>query len=229
MKAETVLPSQRFITASVSLEALAMVWLGCWALSCNPPSRQSPAVTINKQPVNFSRRTFDPANPPSDMPSLNRGENAACDSDYSSNATVAGRTRQTDATHATLTVAHIKMDLQLNITIWVPNNVTEHVIEHEEGHRQISEYYYQTADKLAERIATTYLGRQVEIAGTDLQAESNKFLQQTAAAITSDYGRELDPAPAQLLYDSITDHSRNQVVVENAVEHSIKNAAVEAP
>jgi hypothetical protein len=186
-------------------------------------------VTINKRPVNFVSRTFDPANPPPDMPSLNRGENAACDSDFPSNATVAGQTRQTDATHATLTVAHIKMDLQLNVTIWVPNNVTEHVIEHEEGHRQISEYYYQTADKLAERIAATYLGRQVEMAGTDLQAESNKFLQQSAAAVIADYSRELNPAPAQLLYDSITDHSRNQVVVKNAVEHAIKNASVESP
>jgi hypothetical protein len=186
-------------------------------------------VTITKQPVNFSRRTFDPANPPPDMPSLNRGENAACDSDFSSNATVAGQTRQTNASRATLTVAHIKMDLQLNVTIWVPNAVSPHVSEHEEGHRQISEYYYQTADELAERIASAYVGRQVEIAGTDLQTESQKFLQQTAAAITADYSRELNPAPAQLLYDSITDHSRNEVVVKNAVEHAIKNASVESP
>jgi hypothetical protein len=221
------LPSRRFIAASVLLAALLGL-LSWWTLSCNRPPKEPLAVTINKHPVNFSPRTFDPANPPPDMPSLNRGENAACDSDFSSNATVAGQTRQTDATHATLTVAHIKMDLQLNVTIWVPNAVTPHVSEHEEGHRQISEYYYQTADKLAERIATAYVGRQVEIAGTDLQAESNKFLQQTAAAITADYSRELNPAPAQLLYDSITDHSRNEVVVKDAVEHAIKNASIES-
>jgi hypothetical protein len=222
------LPPRRFVSASVLLASLPGL-LSWWTLSCNRPLKEPPAVTINKRPVNFVSRTFDPANPPPDMPSLNRGENAACDSDFPSNATVAGQTRQTDATHATLTVAHIKMDLQLNVTIWVPNNVTEHVIEHEEGHRQISEYYYQTADKLAERIAATYLGRQVEMAGTDLQAESNKFLQQSAAAVIADYSRELNPAPAQLLYDSITDHSRNQVVVKNAVEHAIKNASVESP
>jgi hypothetical protein len=220
---------RRSIAPSVLLEALVIACLGWWALSCNHPLKKTPAVTINKQPVNFARRTFDPANPPSDMPSLNQGENAACDSDFSSNATVAGQTRQTDATHATLTVTHIKMDLQLNLTIWVPNDVTQHVSEHEEGHRQISEYDYQTADKLAERIASAYVGRQVEIAGTDLQAEANKFLQQTAAAITADYSRELNPGPTQLLYDSITDHSRNEVVVKDAVAHAIKNAAIESP
>ena len=228
-RAEAILLSRPFIAPSLLLEALLIGWLSWWALSCNRPPKETPAVTINKQPINFARRTFDPANPPSDMPPLAQGENAACDSDFLSNATVAGQTRQTDATHATLAVTHIKMDLQLNLTIWVPNAVIEHVTEHEEGHRQISEYYYQTADKLAERIATTYVGRQVSIAGTDLQVESNNFLQQTAAAITADYSRQLNPGPTQLLYDSITDHSRNEVVVKDAVAHAIKNAAIESP
>jgi hypothetical protein len=211
------------------LAALLIGWLSWWTLSCNRPPKETSAVIINKQPVNFARRTFDPATPPSDMPPLAQGENAACDSDFLSNATVAAQTHQTDATHATITVTHIKMDLQLNLTIWVPNDVTKYVTEHEEGHRQISEFYYQTADKLAERIAKTYVGRQVDIAGTDLQAESNKFLQQTAAAIIADYSRELNPAPTQLLYDSITDHSRNEVVVKDAVAHAIKNAPIESP
>jgi hypothetical protein len=222
------LPPRRFISASVLLASLPGL-LSWWTLSCNRPLKEPLAVTINKQRVNFARRTFDPAHPPSDMPPLTEGEYAACVSDFLSNATVAGQSRQTDATHAAVTVTHIKMDRQLNITIWLPNDATQRVTEHEEGHRQIAEYYYQGADKLAERIATTYLGRQVDIAGTDLQAESNKFLQQSAAAITDDYSRELNPAPAQLLYDSITDHSRNEVVVTNAVAHAIKNAAIESP
>jgi hypothetical protein len=212
----------------VLLEALLIGWLSWW-VSCNRLSKESPAVTINKRPVNFARRTFDPAHPPSDMPPLTEGEYAACDSDFLSNATVAGQSRQTDSTHAAVTVTHIKMDLQLNITIWLPNEVNQHVAEHEEGHRQIAEYYYQAADKLAERIATIYVGRQVDIAGAELQGESNKFLQQTAAAITADYSRELNPAPTQLLYDSITDHSRNEVVVNDAVTHAIKNAPIESP
>jgi hypothetical protein len=221
--------SRRFIEPSVFLAALLIAWLSCGAVSCNRQLKQTPAVTINKQPVNFARRTFDPANPPSDRPPLTQEEYAVCDSNFLSNATVGGQTRQRDATHATVTVTHIKVDLQLNVTIWVPNEVNQHVTEHEEGHRQISEYYYQTADKIAEGIATTYVGKQVDIVGPDLQAESNKFLQQTAAAINADYSRELNPRPTQLLYDSITDHSRNQVVVNDAVAHAIKNAAIESP
>jgi len=223
------LPLRRLIGPSVLLETLLTAWPSWWALSCNRPPKDQPDVTVNKQPVNFARRTFDRANPPSEVPPLTQGENAACDSEFLSNATVSGETRQTDATHATVTVTHIKMNLQLKITIWVPEDVTQHVADHEQGHRQISEYYYQAADKLAERIAAPYIGKQVEITSADLQVASNKLLQQTAAAIAADYNRELNPGPTQLLYDSITDHSRNEVVVKDAVAHAIKNVSIESP
>jgi hypothetical protein len=162
------------------------------------------------------------------MPPLTRGEDAECDSDFLSNASVSGQTRQTDATHATVTITQIKMTLQLNITIWVPPEVTQHVIEHEEGHRQISEYYYQTADKLAKRVAAIYMGKQFDITGTNLDAESSKLLLQTATEITDEYNKELNPAPTQLLYDAITDHSRNEVVAKDAVAHALKNVTIES-
>jgi hypothetical protein len=133
-----------------------------------------------------------------------------------------------DATHALVTVTQIKMTLQLNITIWTPTNVAQNVIEHEGGHRQISEYYYQTADKLAQRVAAAYMGQRVEITGTDLGAESSKLLQQTATEITDKYNKELNPGPTQLLYDRITDHGRNEVVVKDAVAAAIKNIAVDS-
>jgi len=188
-----------------------------------------PAPTIIKQPVNFASRTFDPANPPADMPPLSPGENAECDSNFIANASVGGQAERTDATHATITITQIKITLQLDITIWVPAGVTEHVSEHEEGHRQISEYYYQTADKIAERIAATYMGKQVAISGANLDAESNKALQQIGAEITDEYDKELNPNPTQLLYDAITDHSRNEVIAKDAVAHALKNVAIESP
>jgi hypothetical protein len=185
--------------------------------------------TIIKQPVAFASRTFDAAAPPANMPPLAQWETAECDSDFLSSASVRGEPQQTDATHAAVTITQVKMTLQLNINIWVPVGVTQHVIEHEEGHRQISESYYQTADKVAERIAATYIGKQVEITGTDLGTESTKMLQQMAADITDEYKRELNPGPTQLLYDSITDHGRNEVVVKDAVAHALKNTAIESP
>ena len=218
---------RRSIVLCALLGVLIFGWLGWRDRLSRRQLRETSEPTINKQPVNFANRTFDPATPPSDMPPLTGGENAACESAFLSSASVNGQTQQRDATHATVTITQIQVTLQLNITIWAPADVTPHVIEHEEGHRQISEYYYQTADKLAGRIATTYLGKQVDIAGTDLHAQSNKLLQQTATDITDEYNKELNPEPTQLLYDAITDHSRNEVVAKDAVSHALKNVAIE--
>src|SRR5258708_12129249 len=97
------------------------------------------------------------------MPPLAKWETAECDSDFLSSASVRGETRQADATHATVNITQVKMTLQLNINIWVPVAATQHVIEHKEDHRQISESYYQTADKDAARIAVSTIATQLHI------------------------------------------------------------------
>jgi hypothetical protein len=190
--------------------------------------KETSAVVINKLPVHFENRTFDPANPPPEMPPMSPGEAAVCDSNFVASANVSGDTHPTDATHASVSVTQVKVTLQLNITIWTPAEVSPRVMDHENGHRQISEHYYETADKVAERIAATYLGRQTEISGSNLDDEAGKQLQQMAAEITAEYGKQLNPDPTQELYDTITDHSRNDVSIQDAVTHAIKNAAVEA-
>jgi hypothetical protein len=228
MDGEAVLASRRLILCCLLLEGLVFGWLTLWGCSSGSQLSEGSVPTITKRPVAFANRTFDPAAPPADMPPLSAGEGAECDSNFLSNASVRGETRQADATHATVTITQISVTLQLNVTIWVPAGATQHIIEHEEGHRQISEYYYQSADKLAERIAATYMGKRLEITGTDLGAESGKMLQQVATQINDEYNKELNPGPTQLLYDSITDHGRNDVVVKDAVDHAIKNAAIES-
>jgi hypothetical protein len=223
------LPLRRLIVLCLLLGVLIFGCLACRDSSSHLQPGETSAPAITKQPVAFASHTFDPAAPPANMPPLSANETAECDSDFLSSASVRGEPRQTDATHATLTITQVKMTLQLTINIWVPTGATQHVVEHEEGHRQISEYYYQTADKLAERIAAIYMGKQVEITGADLGAESTKILQQMAADITDEYKRELNPGPTQLLYDSITEHGRNEVVVKDAVAHALKNTTIESP
>ena len=217
------------LVSCLLLGLLILGWLNWREVASRPQVRELAAPTIVKEPANVASRIFDPASPPPDMPPLSTGENAECVSDFSANANVAGKTRRTDATHGTLTITQINVTLQLNITIWVPTGVTQRVTDHEDGHRQISEYYYQTSDKLAARIASSYMGRQVEVSGADLNAASMETLKQFGAEITEEYDRELNPDPTQLLYDSITDHSRNDVAVQDAVEHALKNVSMESP
>jgi|KBSSwiStaDraftv2_1062776.scaffolds.fasta_scaffold179379_2 hypothetical protein len=158
------------------------------------------------------------------MPPLGEGEEAECDSNFISDANVSGRLRKIDSTNATVTVAQVKITLQLKVTIWVPNGATQHVIEHEEGHRQISEHYYATADKLAVEIATPYVGRQIAISGSDLNAEFRNALLQLSKVITAEYNDKLNPDPAQRRYDDLTDHSRNDRDAKEAADQAIKEA-----
>ena len=160
------------------------------------------------------------------MPTLAYGEEAVCDSNFSSNTSVGGASQKTDATHATVTITKVKMILQLSINIWVPTGVTQHVVEHEDGHRKISEYFYETADKLAEQTAATYMGKQIDINGTDLDAQFEKALHQTATDITNEYDKDLSFAATQQYYDVITDHGRNESDVKEAVAAAVENTKI---
>ena len=203
-----------------------------WLVWRTVSSRQHPQIAsapiITKQPVNFVTRTFDPQNPPADMPPMSPGELAVCDSNFLSVANVTGSSQQTDDTHALVTVTQLKVALQLSITIWVPIEASQHVIEHEQGHRDISEYYYQTADRLAQQIAARYMGKQVQVSGADLNAAIDKALQQMGAEITQEYDKELNSEPAQSNYEALTNHGRNNVEVKNAVAQ-VLNATAAAP
>lgn len=212
------------------LGALVLAWFAWRGFASLGDERRKAvaAPIVDKRPVVFANHTFDPAALPADMPPLSAGENAECDSDFQSNASVRGETRQIDPSHATLIISQIKVTLELHVNIWVPAGVSQKVVEHEQGHRQISEYYYQTADKIAMRIAASYIGRRVEIIGTDLGGESTKVLQQMAGEINAEYNKELNPGPTQLLYDDITDHGRNETAVQDALAHAIKNVSVES-
>lgn len=153
------------------------------------------------------------------------GELAVTDSNFISDARVSADVLQLGATGAMVTVTQVTVTLQLTLTMWVPVGATQHVIEHEEGHRQISEYFYLNADKLAARIASTYMGKQIRVTGTDTHAEISNLLQKLGAEITEEYGKELNPDPTQLRYDDITDHSRNEVDAKDAVAQALKEAS----
>ncbi len=217
---------RRSIVLIALLAVLAFGWFMWREFSSLPQPRITAAPKILKQPANIATRTFDPDNPPPDMPPLAPGELAVTDSNFISDARVSAESQQTGANDAIVTVTHVDVTLQLNITMWVPVNAAQHVIEHEEGHRQISEYFYQTADKLAAQIAATYMSKQFRVSGTDTRAEINKLLQNLGAEITAEYDKQLNPEPAQLRYDTITDHSRNDVDAKDAVAQAIKDTAL---
>ena len=201
--------------------ALALAFL--WRSRFSTSQEGEAAVIIDKQPALFANRTFDPLIPPADMPPLSPGDAAECDSNFICDASVRGETKKTNATHAFVTIKQIKVILRLNVTIWAPVNATPKQLDHEDGHSQISQSYYQAADKIALEIASERIGNQIEITGTDLNAEANKALQQAAADINAEFNRQFDPGPTQQYYDTMTDHGRNGIVVKDAVAAALRD------
>lgn len=217
---------RRSIGLFVLLGLVACGWLKWRERSTPQQPRDKYAAHIDKRPIAFTQSTFDPAEPPADMPPLAPWETAECESDFLSTARVGGRAQRIDATHAIVTITKVEATLQLKIIIWVPNDATQHVVEHEQGHRQISDSYYRDADKLAERIAATYLGKQVPIDGENLDREFSKLLLQMGTQFTQEYNKALNPGPTQFRYDTITDHSRNEVTANDAVAQALNDSTV---
>ena len=167
--------------------------------------------------------TFDPAAPPVDMPPLSGAETAVTDTNFISDASVMGESERLDATHANVTVTGVKVTLELKINIWVPAGASQHVIEHEQGHQRISEYYYGKADSVAAQTAAGYLGKQFSVSGADLDGEIRKLLQKLGADITAGFNEKLNPNSAQQRYDDITDHSRYDIEANDAVARVLKD------
>lgn len=213
----------RRVILIVAFLAGVLFALFSWRSRLSTGQRAESPVTVDKQPATFANRTFDPASPPVDMPPLSREDEAECDSNFICNSSVRGETQKIDATHAVVTVRQVKVTLQLNVTIWAPGYATQKELEHEDGHRQISLYYYQTADGLAQEIASERIGDQIEISGTDLNVEANKALQQVATDVEAEFNRRLDPRPTQFYYDTMTDHGRNGIVVKDAIAAALRD------
>ena len=188
------------------------------------PSIQAepPKVEIVKVPAQVGTRYFDPKRPPRDRPPLRGPEEAVCAGDFLSDASVGAQAQMTDATHAKATINRVKVTLQLNMTIWLPNNPQKWTVEHEEGHRQISEYYYRDAEAIARRIAESYLGKTVDISGKDLRRALSATVGKIAEEITNEYNRQMPVETTQDRYDTITEHSRKDISETDAVAQALK-------
>lgn len=194
---------------------------GCAFFPESQPKQAADAISISKQPLTVATHTFEPSAPPPEMPPLGESEQAECASDFVSNASVSARSLKLDATHATMTITRVQMTLQLRINIWVPQGVTQHVMDHEDGHRQISERYYENAETIARQVATSYLARQISVSGSDLSGEIDKTLQQLSSQVTAEYSRKVSPEAVQLRFDHLTDHARNDLSAAEAVAQAL--------
>ena len=175
-------------------------------------------VVVRAEPPHIVRRTFDPRNPPPEMPKLKPPEVGTCV--YSFACTSETEIRGLRGRPARVT--GIEVVARLTITLWTPLGGAPNILRHEEGHRAICEVYYGTAESTARELAQLEIGQmlhssvdQKAAVGAELKTIQDRllaaFLEGTASRC--EY--------AQTRFDAITDHSRNPVPESTAIKRAI--------
>ena len=154
-------------------------------------SARADGVKVNRPAPVVQHKTFDRKNPPKDMPPL-EGEEAAVtksifgiESEFS--ILVEPAEKRGAKTINKVKIAGVNATLSLKITVWVPEDAAKVIVEHEEGHRQISEYFYKDAEKVARSIAGEYVGQTYSVEGEDIEAASKKALDKVLTEMSQKY------------------------------------------
>ena len=185
-------------------------------------------VTIDAQPPVIEHRSFDPKHPPADMPKLHPHEAAVTQSYFGAESRVGGevidRQQTADGWRASIKVDTVRITLHLRVTVWLPDGAVPKIVNHEEGHRSISEHYYKDAEAIARKEAEALVGRTVTGRGSTPESAGDNALQQAAEELGGRYLAQTDKpcSQAQDRYDQITAHGTNPVKEEKAIEDAIR-------
>ncbi len=206
-------PAGNFLPAEELNEymQLRLVILAFSLLAWISARAQASGVVIHKAKPTISEHSFDPDNPPGEMPLRVPGEAGLTHSEYTTQIAVAGESQAIGPGRVRFVVKAIAIELALPISVWVENNTPHAVIDHENGHVAISEYYYANIDSYSRRSAQHLLGKGFTGEGSDLQSAQNdatrKVIQQIEAEILNETRDRA--AACNDRYDRMTDYGRN--------------------
>lgn len=199
-----------------------------------PPTTTEPAVVIERSPPDVQQRSFDPKNPPPEMPALRAGEAAVTESNFSCQtviaATIIDQLPSAAGCTATVRITSVKTTIKLGIVIWLPEGGSRKLTAHEEGHRAIDERFYAGAEEVARRLSEAMIGQRRVGKGRDCDAAAQAAIKEAGDQLCSDYMAAVQyPATrVQALYDEITDHGRNRIRETTAIQRAVDQQEREA-
>jgi len=212
------------------LLALWMTWIGLVrpvhaAAAAAAAATATAEVKVTPTPASVSRKTFDPKHPPADMPPLTRDEAAVTQSKFACGVKLDVEISQTGDEKPVARIAGVDTTLRLDIVEWLPKDATAKIRAHEEGHRQISEMYYAPAEQVARDLAAKYVGKTLDIPGTD-EKQTQPIIQRAANQFCQEYlGKiEVPSQAAQEKYDQLTEHGRNKLNEKEAIRRATADA-----
>ena len=179
--------------------------------SCVPGWAQGTGVTVKKAVPTVGQRRFDPKHPPRDIPVFVPGEGGLVHYEFTTDIAVAGDTDTLGPGSVNVIIDTADINLSVPITMWLENNPPQRIVEHENGHVAIVEYYYANIDVYARQAAQAVMGKTFSGAGKDKQSAeddaTHKVTQQIEQYILD--RTRVRAVACNDRYDKITDHSRN--------------------
>ena len=180
-------------------------------------------ITIGKNPPKITRRAFDPKRPPAEMPKLNPPESGVCHFEFTSDAGIGTFTDQIDPHTVEVEIDSFDVVLDLAVDVWAMNGAPKKLISHEEGHRQICEYYYKDADAIARRLAQSMIGRKARGTGENKDAAAKKAMDALLSEFNLTYMNETKVRCSACFkrYDEITHHGLLPISEADAIQQAI--------
>jgi len=199
-----------------------------------PPATTQSAVVIERSAPDVKQRTFDPKNPPSDMPALRPGEAAVTESNFSCQtviaATIIDQIPSSGGCTTTVRITNVKTTIKLGIVIWLPERGSRKLTAHEDGHRAIDQQFYAGAEDVARKLSEAMIGQRRVGKGATCDAAAQAAIKEAGDQLCGDYMAAVQfPATrVQELYDEITDHGRNRIREPSAIQRAVDQQKKEA-
>lgn len=197
-------------------------------LVCAAATGADGPVRIVRNAPTIERRTFDPARPPAEMPPLGPGEAAVTSADFAVTAEMSCRpvSERPSAGEvvARLRVESVSLTTSARITIWLPEGAPRALVEHEEGHRVISERFYADAERICRDAAAPIVGQVLAGKGASAAEAQREAIRIAAAELSRRCvsGIQAPAAEVNRIYDRITDHGRRSVPVDEAIRRAME-------
>lgn len=216
------------LNQSPKLKGFSILLVFCALFSVSPPSAAPESninVNVTKKLPQIETKTFQRDSPGPEVP-LKPGEDATTAWNFGYAVELACRLntmkREGAKYRASFKITRVTATLTMPVTLWLPNNVNKRLSEHEDGHRQICEEIYATAEKTAERQAELMIGQVFSAEAKSLEEAQNQAIFEASSELnrlycrdTLDYSRRISN-----LYDHLTRHGKNRTPVFIAVREA---------
>jgi hypothetical protein len=217
--------SRPAIAASKALAGLAVA---VFAISLGAWTAKEKRVKVTIADATRQTRIFEPGRPhPPGMPNLKGEERAACQSAFNARVGVRCAFQKIGFEPAKLAAqfTDIEVETSLACVLWLPGNHTQPEKDHEEAHARISERVYaELAEKTARLLGAKYLGRKTRqfLMYEDYEKLAQDATRQAAQEISTEWFKAVaaEASRANDRFDALTDHGRNDMPIEQAIEQA---------